>query len=328
LVFHGTYNNHTRSGIFNYLNGALTEVALSGETLAPPDDSEFREFSNPTLDPAGNIFFRGGHGFGDHPDHGIFKASNGVISSVLLKGDEAPRTGGQDFGGFTTPAVNATGGLITIGGYGTSGIGIFIHSGDGTTRAAALRHEQIPDLPQYAEFNDFPGPPVMNDDGEVAFNAFRAICTDVGGTLHTIAYVEGPAPGTDTTFSVLRHVVMNGEGQVAFQAQAGGNRDGIWATDADGVLQLVAIEGQTWDVDGLPGGSSRIINGVFLPGLPEGQNAQNGVFNDRGELVFSLSFDGDFRGFQGAYVAIIPEPAAGAACLLGFTVLLRRAGRN
>ena len=66
-------------------------------------------------------------------------------------------------------------------------------------------------------------------------------------------------------FDGFRYLTLNGVGQIAFWVPliGGGvdstNRNGIWATDQDGVLQLIIREGELFEV---ASGDFRVVSGL------------------------------------------------------------------
>lgn len=137
-------------------------------------------------------------------------------------------------------------------------------------------------------------PPVINDAGQVAFLGFlnaegvlgrpftRGIWSEGGGSGLEVVALEGDrAPGADAgvRFGSIRDnlTIINNAGQIVFSARALSTQDalsdtGIWATDADGLLQLVALEGNSAPGTGDPEITFRDIGSPNL--------------NDAGQVAF------------------------------------------
>jgi hypothetical protein len=124
---------------------------------------------------------------------------------------------------------------------------------------------------------------------------------------------------------------MNGLGQVAFTGVAGGS--GIWATDKNGVLQLIVAAGSLIDVDNGLGVDLRTVSSVSMvanESFNGGIGNEDGVasaFNDRGQLAFSATFTDGSRGVFVSDVVAVPEPAAGCLLCLGIAWLISQRKR-
>jgi hypothetical protein len=143
------------------------------------------------------------------------------------------------------------------------------------------------------------------------FNAFdttgdAGIWTGSLGSNLLVAHVGMPAAGTGgQIFSSIEGPEINANGQVAFKGSIQANSaSGIWATDADGVLQLVAREGNTLTVG--PGDTRQI---VFLSFQYGGGN-EDGLassLNDSGVLTFHAAFtDGSAGVFTASLGTLAP----------------------
>ena len=137
-------------------------------------------------------------------------------------------------------------------------------------------------------------PPVINEAGQVAFMGFlnaegvldspftRGIWSEGEGSGLEVVALEGePAPGADAgvSFGSIRdnRTVINNAGQIVFSAQVLSTQDGlsetgIWVTDADGLLKLVALGGNSAPGTGDP---EIVFRGIGSPNL-----------NDAGQVAF------------------------------------------
>ena len=135
--------------------------------------------------------------------------------------------------------------------------------------------------------------PVASNDGDLAVHAVESggnlstiLARSASGEWSIIAQTGLQAPGTATgvAFDLLSFPIINGAGQIAFQATLKGLGDsisdttdsGAWATDVNGAVVLVAREGDTFDVK---------------PGFPATvSGAEIGGFNSSGELAMNYAF--------------------------------------
>lgn len=118
------------------------------------------------------------------------------------------------------------------------------------------------------------------------------IWAEINGSLKLIAREGSHPPGTESTARFAEFhfptPTMNDAGQVAFHTQTdGGNKQGIWATDRLGRLQLVV---QTDSVIEVAAGDARTVQDPYLVMDSGGQDGRPHSFNERGELAVKLSF--------------------------------------
>ncbi len=236
-------------------NSVATSVGQTGE-VAPGSSDVFLSLGRPEIDSSGNIVFWASL-LNDNEEEGIYHFNGGTL--VALATSETP-------------------------------IDIF-----GTNRT-------------FTRFMD----PVVNGDGdlsvlatEVEVNLQTILHRWSNGQWSIIAQTGMQSPGTDhgvsfQTFSMPR---INGNGQIAFQATLKGEGDGIsdttdsgiWATDSNGALSLVAREGDTFQVkEGFPA----TIESTSI-----------GDFNAAGQLALSYSFTNGADAIGIVQVENVPPPA-------------------
>ncbi|MGK0241182.1 MAG: hypothetical protein ACI92G_004674, partial [Candidatus Pelagisphaera sp.] len=159
----------------------------------------------------------------------------------------------------------------------------------------------------YSEFRD----PVVNGDGDLA-----VLATETPGSLQTILHrdssgvwsivaqsgMQAPDAFPGVTFSVLSSPHLNGNGQVAFQASLSGSGDaisdttdtGAWAMDSNGVLALVAREGDTFEV---------------RPGFPTTvESATINGFNAANQIALNYSFTNGANAIAIVGLEDVPPP--------------------
>ena len=191
-------------------------------------------------------------------------------------------------------------------------------------------------------FNSFSSA-AISDQGEVIF--FGTISGDQtpqasslwkrdDGGLHELVRVGDPAPGFElgTLFSSISSFQINQAGQLIFHAsveETSTNESlgaGIWAIDRDGSVLLLLHEQQWLDVNPDPGIEELKQVASFSINDPDwGGRTQGRTFNDRGELVVSVSFVDQSNGI---FVVTVPEPGTIAALSLSFLGMLARRRRR
>jgi hypothetical protein len=165
--------------------------------------------------------------------------------------------------------------------------------------------------------------PLLNDSGQLAFHAGLAgsgvdssnnegIWLGEPSDLMLVARRGEQAPDTPSgvNFAHLHYPSLNSAGQIAFRADLTGdgvdstNGRGIWATDHEGALQLIARTGEQLEVaaDDL----RTLSNLDFIPVSGNSDNRRS-AFNNLGQLAFWASFtDGSEGVFVSNLVASLP----------------------
>jgi hypothetical protein len=314
---------------------------------------------HPGINPAGNVVIKAGlsgPGVSAVNDLGIWVGLPGALQLVAREGDPAPGTGaGVVFSEFAYPpfllqGLNGAGQIgfrALLGGPGVNGTnssGLWIGPPGGLSLVA---HEAspAPGLGTGVLFGDMLTDPMINRLGQVIFQSGltgagvntannAAIWAGMSGALHVVARRGMQAPGTaggvtfdsdagvDTPFF---STVLSPTGQVAFMSVLFGagvnstNLHGIWATDPAGNLQLIAREGQPFNIGG---GDIRTIMSLSLTPSDLSSGAEDGrahVFNSSGQLVFFAEFT-DFT--SGIFIATVPEPSAVQLLAAGLLIIL------
>jgi hypothetical protein len=164
---------------------------------------------------------------------------------------------------------------------------------------------------------------LLNDSGQLAFHAGLE-GSGVDGTNNEGIWLGEPdnfalvarrgeqAPGAPSgvNFSDLDYPALNSAGQIAFRAKVTGdgvdfsNDRGIWATDRDGALQLIA---RTGDLVEVAPGDFRTLGSIdFIP-VSANSDGRRSAFNNVGQLAFWASFtDGSQGVFVSNEVATVP----------------------
>jgi hypothetical protein len=250
----------------------------------------FRSVGSPSINDAGQIAFPGrltGPGVDDTNNDGLWAGTPGAILPVIREGDPAPRLADGTTFGFSFKAIINHSGRLAFGAF------------------------------------------LSDPQGELTLS----IWTGTAGNLELVARGGEPAPGTEPGVvfrpRTMGDIAFNNAGQLAFWAQLEGpgvdqtNNDGLWATDPTGRLLLVAREGD--EVELAPGivRTIQLVAAVY----PLSAGTEDGgllSFDDAGRLAYTVQFT---DGTYGAFVATIPEPAAGLLLLMAGCLLGRRAAR-
>lgn len=334
-----------RGAVFSEAAGTLglpgLVVANGDPVPGTPDGTNFRSFSSPVLNRAGQTAFSAlltGARVDSTNDIGIFSEAAGAIGSpglVAREGDPAPGTD-VNYSFLGPPVLNGAGqtafrtSLISAGSVVPDGSGIFSEAAGTIGSPGLVAREGDPAPGTSAIYSSFDSP-VLNGAGETAFRAGltgtgvdstndTGIFSEAAGSVGSPGLVarEGdPAPGTSdgvnfSSFRLFRDSIslaLNGTGQIAFRASLSGtgvnfsNDSGIWATDPNGQLTLVIREGDIIDVDNDPVlQDRRTVRTLSNLNHTGNEDGRPSSFNDRGELAFYAFFT---DGSSGLFVATI-----------------------
>ena len=264
------------------LNGGSSTIAkpialarnasLNGALLATIEDSDENDFNNP---------------------RGIWALDPNFGATLIAKsGDSAP--GSSDaFLSFGEPSVDGAGNVYFWASLqnASEGEGLYQYS-NGILNLLISSEESVEIFGVNRSFSSFMDP-VASEGGALAVHA-----TESNGALNTIlarsasgewsivaqSGLQAPGTAAGVAYDLLSFPIINGAGQVAFQATLEGLGDtisdttdsGAWATDENGAVVLVAREGDTFEVK---------------PGFPATvKSAEIGGFNSNGELAMNYAF--------------------------------------
>jgi hypothetical protein len=236
----------------------------------------------------------------------------GFPAGVTFRGDARS---GYNVPTFSTPQINSAGQVAFIGSVG------------------------YPDPP----------PPPLNGAGGAAGGAMPPYFDQTeneslwlftpGKGLKLLLREKDPAPGAPPGYEfrgfvpesvshdpVIKGVVLNGKGQVAFvgtyaEEPAGPFIPAIWATDEAGNVGMVVTQGQEFD---LGDGAERTLSSFEFRTETSSEEGQTFAFNDRGELAFTGHFS---DGSTAVVVVTVPEPAGVLALAGAIGVMMGRRRR-
>jgi hypothetical protein len=310
-----------------------------------------------------------GSGVDSTNNSGIWSEGSGNLALVARTDSQAPgMPSGANFSFLSTyPALNGAGqtafrGFVSGGGVdSTNNQGIWSET-SGSLALAVRSGDHAPGTPDDVNFSSiFDDNPRLNDAGQIAFFATLAGPSVVTGnnslglwsgapaSLGLVARVGEHAPGTadgvffrnfansiDGGITNLRTLMFNAAGQTAIFALLAGsgitssNDLGIWATDRNGTLQLIAREGDLLEV--APGDSRTISTLTFLgdrftysTGNADGRPS---AFNNLGQIAFQASFTDGTSGIFVSNRVAVPEPSTIFLIALGFVLIFDNRNRN
>ncbi len=340
---HGAGISSITDGLFTDRSGPLQLVVKNGDG-APgiPGATIIARGARPVFNDLGVIAFSGRYSGGTFPnDQAIWTEQSGTFT-LLARSGQAPAglPAGVVFGQLNEPRINNAGQVMfhsTLTGPGitsTNDAALWVYGGgdlqviarEGSAAAgigAGVNHGNI----YYAYLNGagkatFAGSLTGLD---VTAQNDTALWSQRGDALTLIAREGDHASGTPAgvTFGDFTSLgggglgfQVNKSGQVAFQVTLTGpgvtaaNDMGIWVTDLQGNLRLVAREGDLFDVSDDPNIEDlRTVRSTELWWYSGGgEDGYGSAFNNAGELANALSFT-DSSG--GAFVisTAVPEPS-------------------
>ncbi len=344
------------AGIWSEGSGSLRLIVRSGDHAPGTGPgvvlSGFEHFTPMLLNDAGKTAFFSfllGPGVTPSNDTGIWSDVDGSLSLVVRAIEPAPGSPlGVSYNLIVNPRINnadqiAFRSILTDPGVNDWEDGLWLTEG-GLTSPIVRTGDAAPGTTAGVRFRTFTGF-LLNGAGQISFkgwltgpgvdetNSSGIWLGDPSGLPSLIVRAGDHAPGTDAgvrfkAFAV--DSVLNGSGQIASRGLLTGpgvnatNQNGIWATDPNGQLKLIARTGDLFDVNDSPLiDDFRTISLIDLVNFSGGEDGRASSFNDAGQLVLRLEFTDDT---EGIFVATVPEP--GTVGLLALTWGLDRCRRK
>ena len=286
------------------LNGGTATIAkpvalaqnasLNGALLATIEDSDENDFNN---------------------DRGIWALDAAFGATLIAKsGDSAPGSS-DSFLSLGEPSVDGDGNIYFWASLQNANEGEGLYQYVNGILSLLISSEQPVEIfgvnRSFSAFMD----PVVSDDGALAMHATESdsdlntiLARSASGEWSIIAQSGLQAPGTapGVAFDLLSFPIINGVGQIAFQATLEGLGDsisdttdsGAWATDENGAVVLIAREGDTFDLK---------------PGFPATvSGAEIGGFNSNGQLAMNYAFTNGVNAIAIVGIEALAPPAISA----------------
>jgi len=227
IVFVGAAAAPSRSGLFLFENGKITQLVVDGV-----DGVVATAAMRPSLNSTGQVAFVGATLTGS----GVFLYSDGAITPVAQSGDPAPG-GGTFRAGFQFPSVDAGGNVVFSASVAAPIVQGIFASSKGSLTKIAQTGDPAPGGGLFQSF-DVSVLPVRssslsaNDAGQVAFaasvgTAGAGIFLFSNGEITLLARQGDPAP-QGGVLGFPSAPWLNNSGQVAFQAQFPDGNTGIF----------------------------------------------------------------------------------------------------
>lgn len=344
-----------------YPDGEVALLMRDGDSI--PNMSEDVRFlylnGEPAINGQGQVAFASGMrgpGIGGENDTGIWIAdARNNLSLVARKGDPAPDTGEGTVVNYLGNYVLNDAGYLAISGelagadISPDARGVLWVGPSDSLHVLVKGGDHAPGTPDSVFFTGFPNV-ALNRHGDAAFQGYLRVdggspsnyvgiwTNERDGEVSLVARAWEPAPGTEDgvlfNFELMSPPVINDLGQVAFSATLRGpsigssNDRGIWATDAEGTLQLVAREGDQVDVDDGASIDLRTIRQVNIYTPPRMPNGISRGLNDQGQIAYRAIFTDGSSGIFVSNAVAIPEPSTWAMGLWALSMFGRRSRRR
>jgi hypothetical protein len=319
-----------KTGAFAGVPGSMQAVAITG--MPASIGGTFAGFRSPVLNGSGQVAVNASVTNGGSSVGGIFIGTPGSFQPVALTGSPAPDGGNySSFASF--PGINNSGQVVLLSSLtgGSSNEGIFAGS-LGSMQTVALQGTPAPSGGNYSTLNT----PIINSSGQVAFRSLltggsssKGIFEGAPGALKTVALAGDGAPDGGNFSDFVVALESNGFGQLAFTANLTGpgvdstNDIGLYCGDP-GDLTKIVREGDIVDVDPGLAVDNRTVSKILIYGGSGGQDGEGLSINDKGLLVYQLTFTDGSSGIFTSLISSVPEPstlfllAMGAINLLGY----------
>jgi hypothetical protein len=324
----------SNAGVWRSDEGTLSLLARTG-SAAPdtPTGTTFTGFFQPELDNVGRVAFRatvGGVGVDTSNSSGIWSEANGTLRLLARTGEQAPGAPAQTtFSSFGEMHAQDSGAVVFRATVATPGVdstktGIW-SANSGAVEPLFQSGSQAPGMKEGVtmDLTSFD----VNERQELALFAsindpetgrVPSIWSGLPGSLRLIAEQGMNAPGTTTSFTMFPSTLtspyvtatnsINSSGQIVFRAMLDSPFDmGIWATDKNGLLQLIVRSGDLLEVAPNDFRTVRLLSGEQI--------------NDLGQIAFMAEFTDRSSGL---FVATIPEPVSVVVFLAGISLTARR----
>ncbi len=272
----------------------------------------------------------------------------GDVTTLALQGTTVPGTAsGYTFlQGAGRIDMNDAGDTVFMGRSGTSQPNVLVKNVAGTASLIAKANDVIDGvtISGFSSQRD----PVITGNGTVLFEA--NITTGPAGSFGVFKHDavngndmlfatgdEAFGPGNGLRFTDIHSLSANASGDFTFYAQLGGtgvtgSNDEAFFTYRNGTLEIIAREGDMFDVDPTAGEElhriALIANDTNLINIG-GQDGRRSNINDNGDVVFSLIFNDVPSVYTaGVFINSVPEPVSLSLLGAGGLLVLPRRRRR
>ena len=356
LTFEGKGTTTAQTGIFAYLNGALTTIADTNTPL-PGGTVNFLDFSSTVPAISGsNIAFAAP---GSSGQRGVYSYINGTLGRVADTNTPIPNGGGSNFSTFGTAAISGS----SVAFRGVSAPGIY-STISGTLDVVADSNTPIPGTTNKF-FTNFLTNPAISGSNVLFTGSTTGVATGLylskSGAISTVVNGSTAVPNGSGVFSNEGSFSLSGTNIAFYGVSSIGAKAGIYASLNNSLLRIAdttvaSPAGGLFTSFGAPlvsgndiaftgnyaGGHSGLFlydNGTLTQIIGDGSALDGGVVSSIALGGFdgtSLSFLANFKdGRKGLYFAqaptAVPEPgsialafAALTACGIGRRIRRRK----
>ncbi|MCA9230608.1 MAG: hypothetical protein KDA57_08150 [Planctomycetales bacterium] len=346
------------SGMWLYRGGSLDLVTREGDPApGQPSGVFLSQTSNVFLNAAGSVAFLGslsGTGIDSSNNIAIWKRTSDSLDLVVQSGDSDSSTEDDvifsNLAGLGLSRTGETAFRGTLQGTGITSknnVGIWLEEFESLT-LIAREGDRAPGMPEGEVFGSLQFQHIeSNSVGQVAFGSFTTSSNGIWaggpGALILVVRVGEHAPGTPEGVGfrnfIGRSPALNNAGHIAFAAtlmDSGGvnpRGSGIWAQDRNGLVRLIAFEGDEFEI---APGDTRTVRSLSFVGeaiadlasagrstLAIDRRSTSSAFNDASQFAFKATFDDGSQGIFVSSFAAIPEPNSlwlGASIAAGLLV--------
>lgn len=330
-IFPVVFNNQSQVAFYSELR--FEDTSIAGEGLFMEVERELESVYSTRFPgtTGGFIDVSNNNTLNDQGAVGVVTTAEGNEIDVPggpSKDDEAPDTQGAVFVGFGRPVINSDGALAFRGTLGGSA-GVVVGLGENTAyfntakglELIARENSSAPGTETV--FNNLTGAPLLNDLGEVAFEAplrgapsdrsWGIWTTSGGGVLRLVIRAGDAVPGAEQQ-TVFRHssalpfaktYVLNARDNLLFVAQMTGpsidqSNDLAIFAEVRGEVIMVLREGDLVEVG--PGdirtiaGFSDSVGNLGIAGGSGNADGRRSAFNNRDQVAVGLQFLGGTSG--------------------------------
>jgi hypothetical protein len=323
--------------------GPLRRVVSTGDNLPPGVRLPVSQVFPGLIDANGHVIVDAQVTVGSSNYLGLWSETSGSLQPVVI---QDLYSGGIPDAHSINNATISPNGLLSFDVFPTSGPRLLVaQNPDSSLRVVASTQQTAPGTT--STFSNLYASQI-NALGQVAFVANfsgdpfggpipTSIWAENATGLHMMTRAGDPAPGASgAIFEGFEHVQFNDFGDLLFEAYltqgvagvSSSNDQGLWLHHRNGVLTLIAREGDQLDI--APGPATDLRSIFYLDSISSisGLPNQRRMLNNRGEVLFYAEFN---NGTSGLFLTgQVPEPSTLTIALIALlsTVNSRRPRRR